>query len=192
MHLKRVIRIICFCCIDRVIIVAPLSVALQPTVEGQHKSVGRNNSTRHYFDTIRCHILFRVVFVWKAGIKSYRRETGAVLFQVSRQSPVHLSGWESSLKRTVCTSSIECIFSPSIRWANPDRTLMAALTSADNASRSFIDFRAFNLGIKSNFSNSRDRYRITKQANVAVDVYFERNVESTFSQFKISVRTIGQ
>jgi len=43
-------------------------------------------------------------------------------------------------------SSIDWIFSPSIRWANPDRILMAALTSEDDASRSFVDFRAFSLG----------------------------------------------
>jgi hypothetical protein len=53
MHLKRVIRIICFCCIDRIIIVAPLSVALQPAVEDQHKSVGRDNFKHPYLDMLR-------------------------------------------------------------------------------------------------------------------------------------------
>jgi len=41
-HLTRVIRIIYFCCIDHIIIVAPLSIAqfaLQP-IEDQYKSVG--------------------------------------------------------------------------------------------------------------------------------------------------------
>jgi len=41
-HLTRVIRIIYFCCINHIIIVAPLSIAqfaLQP-IEDQYKSVG--------------------------------------------------------------------------------------------------------------------------------------------------------
>ena len=88
------------------------------------------------------------------------------------------------MKRTEpLLSSIDFIFSPSIRWDNPDCILMAALTSADDASRPVVDFRAFSLEDffrrKVNFSDSGGRNGINGQADVAVDVYFKfkKNVE---------------
>jgi len=103
------------------------------------------------------------------------------------------------MKRTVrVLSSINFILSPSIRWVNPDRILMAALTSADDPSRSFVDFRAFSLkdffGRKINFSGSRGRDGINRQADVAVDVYFnfQKNVERTvYSKLKLVYAQLG-
>jgi len=103
------------------------------------------------------------------------------------------------MKRTEnLLSSTDFIFSPSIRWANPDRILMAALTSEDEASRSFVDFRAFSLEDifrrKIDFSVSRDRNEINGQADVAVDVYFKFkiNVELiVYSEFKLVYAQLG-
>jgi hypothetical protein len=78
----------------------------------------------------------------KLEVNRLGKRDSTVLFQMLHQYRVLRFCW--IMKRTeFISSSMVCIFMVSARRANPDRIHL--LTSTEEASRSFIDFLAFNL-----------------------------------------------
>jgi len=104
----------------------------------------QDNHEHPYSDMLKWYIPFRVVFGWESRRKSRvgSRKEGYRPIPMSHQYAVLRFGY--IMKRTeVILSSILCILRVSARMANPDR--IPLVTSTEEASRSFIDFLAFNL-----------------------------------------------